>query len=365
MSRSASLDLSRRKSLPSQDSCNTSRRRLLQALPFLPMASSALAQQAPPVAVRKLHFFDIRVSDIDRSLRFYQDLFAAPVQARRGDSVLLRIGPGPRFFSLSPLAAGEQPGFHHIGLSVANFAIDRVQDQLAAFGVLPAAPPSGTTSRLEMAMKSWVVNAGSSLAAGRDLFFADAEGVVYQLADENYCGGSGELGTACAAPEPAPGEGLFELVDISHFTTFLANRDRANSFYTSAFGKQFQAYQGPTSPVIGVGDGLQFLMYVGGSQPGVPENPGRIDHVSFSVENFSVDGILAALTDYGLRPRVDAADTQPLMHWVSMRMPNRGGAEGGTPEVYFSDPDGIHIQLQDPGYCGGGGYLGDQCPPLA
>jgi hypothetical protein len=53
-----------------------------------------------------------------------------------------------------------------------------------------------------------------------------------------------------------------------------------------------------------------------------------------------------------------------MMHWISMRMPNRGGAEGGTPELYFSDPDGIRIQLQDTGYCGGTGYLGDDCPPL-
>ena len=57
--------------------------------------------------------------------------------------------------------------------------------------------------------------------------------------------------------------------------------------------------------------------------------------------------------------------TQPFMHWISMRMPNRGGAEGGTPELYFSDPDGVRIQLQDPTYCGGGGYLGDSCLPLA
>ena len=39
------------------------------------------------------------------------------------------------------------------------------------------------------------------------------------------------------------------------------------------------------------------------------------------------------------------------MHWISMRMPNRGGAEGGTPELYF-DPDGLRIQLQDRSYCG-------------
>ena len=41
--------------------------------------------------------------------------------------------------------------------------------------------------------------------------------------------------------------------------------------------------------------------------------------------------------------------------------PNRGGAPEGTPELYFTDPDGILLQLQDPTYCGGNGYLGDEC----
>ncbi len=44
-----------------------------------------------------------------------------------------------------------------------------------------------------------------------------------------------------------------------------------------------------------------------------------------------------------------------------MRMPDRGGAVAGTPELYFTDPDGILIQLQDVSYCGGSGYLGDEC----
>src|SRR5262249_35093829 len=47
---------------------------------------------------------------------------------------------------------------------------------------------------------------------------------------------------------------------------------------------------------------------------------------------------------------------------VSMRMENRGGAPGGTPELYFTDPDGLLMQLQDTSYCGGGGFLGDTCP---
>ena len=52
----------------------------------------------------------------------------------------------------------------------------------------------------------------------------------------------------------------------------------------------------------------------------------------------------------------------PLRHYISMRMENRGGAKEGTPELYFTDPDGIVVQLQDVRYCGGAGGLGDVCP---
>ena len=64
--------------------------------------------------------------------------------------------------------------------------------------------------------------------------------------------------------------------------------------------------------MIGVGDGLQFLMYVGGEEDSVPAVPGRIDHVCFSVEDFDVDRILARLTDYGLKPRENPRETAPL-----------------------------------------------------
>ena len=69
------------------------------------------------------------------------------------------------------------------------------------------------------------------------------------------------------------------------------------------------------------------------------------------------------LVSYGLKKQEGQSRT-PLITYISLRMPNRGGAEGGTPELYFTDPDGLAIQLQDVTYCGGGGFLGELCPPL-
>lgn len=343
-------------------SIDSLRRTLLKTIPALAIAPGLFAQSPPsPVAVQKLHSFNLRVADVARSVAFYQDLFAAPIQARQGNTVFLRIGSGPHCFSVSPVQAGQPPGFAHIGLSVANFSVTSIQAQLQAFGIASAPPPQPGQSALDHAMRHWAIARGDTT----ELYFADIEGLVYHLTSEQYCGGSGAIGAVCERIEPAATSGMFKLVDLSHFTNFLANRDRANEFYMRVFGKQFQAYQGPSSPVIGVGDGVQFLMYVGGSQEGAPTQPGRIDHTCFSVEDFSVDGILAKLTDYGLSGVESGNAAPPMTHWVSMRMPNRGGAEGGTPEVYFADPDGIHIQLQDASYCGGGGYLGNECPLLA
>jgi hypothetical protein len=50
-----------------------------------------------------------------------------------------------------------------------------------------------------------------------------------------------------------------------------------------------------------------------------------------------------------------------MKSYVTMRMENRGGAPGGTPELYFTDPDGLLMQLQDSSYCGGSGFLGNVC----
>lgn len=342
-----------------------SRRTLLKAISALSVSPALFAQSATPISVSKLHSFGMRVSDLDRSVQFYQDIFGASIQSRQGDSVCLSIGDGPRFFSLSPVQAGQQPGFSHIGLSIDNFDLESVRDQLDAFGISRRSQPGPNQASLDVALQSWVTTRGQeeggSASGTRELYFADVEGLIYQLSGTDHCGGAGAFGEVCGAAETSPTSGMFRSIDISHFTNFLANNGRANEFTTRVFGLDYQAYQGPTSPIVGVGDGFQFLMYVGGDAQGAPTEPARVDHVCLSIEDFDVDAVIAKLEDYGFTQRESASNTQPLMHWISMRMPNRGGAEGGTPEVYFSDPDGIRIQVQDAVYCGGGGYLGDDC----
>ena len=111
---------------------------------------------------------------------------------------------------------------------------------------------------------------------------------------------------------------------------------------------------------MGIGQGIQFLMFTDGGAGGV--RPAGINHACMSMDKFNPDSVLKALESYGIKPRGNAQGTPgPMVHYVNMRMENRGGAKEGTSELYFTDPDGLSIQLQDTKYCGGAGVLGDVC----
>jgi catechol 2,3-dioxygenase-like lactoylglutathione lyase family enzyme len=156
--------------------------------------------------------------------------------------------------------------------------------------------------------------------------------------------------------EPAPGPGFFALKDLNHFTLFVSDQARSIAFYHSLFGMPINTYQGAL-PLLSLGSGSQFL-----APARVPVQP-KIHHACLSIESFQHEEVIAKLEEFGVTPR--AANVQrpvpPLTSYVTMRMEDRGGAPGGTPELYFTDPDGILLQLQDASYCGGAGYFGEQC----
>ncbi len=342
------------------------RRALLAAVPFLGVAGKVFAQGAPAIKLHKINNFELRASDAERTIALYQELFGMPVQSRHGGRTCLRIGEGPAFMAVRQAGAGEMPGFTHIGYSVENFDLTTQQAALKALGYETIDPPALSAPGIENPMKTWVRMRGDT----PELYFSDARGLIVQLSGDEYCGGSGPLGANCPAPEPVAA-GLFQLNDINHFTVFCSDGNGANEYYQKTFGLKVQAYQGPNGqgpngPVTGIGDGYQFVMYAGGGGPGAAAGaaptPANIDHGCMNMHGFNVEEILAKLDSKGFTARPEGQRRAgPLQHYVSLRMPDRGGAEGGTPELYFTDHDGVPMQLQDPSYCGGGGYLGSEC----
>ena len=300
----------------------------------------------------------LTVADPRRSLEFYQGLFGLPVQARQGATTILRIGPGPQFVALSKGGANAKPGIHHFCMTVENFNADQILKTLAEHGV------TRTDAAGAGPLKAWVRRRGEDAGGAKEgtpeLYFTDADGIVVQLQDASYCGGAGVRGNVCLArPEPAPGKGLLAVRDLSHFTLMVSDQQRSREFYQGLFGLRIQAYQG-AAPVLGVGAGSQFLALAGG---GATPN---IGHACLTMQGFDPDKVLKALSDFGVKPRgASRGPAGPLTSYVTMRMEDRGGARGGTPELYFTDPDGILMQLQDVSYCGGAGYLGEECPALA
>jgi catechol 2,3-dioxygenase-like lactoylglutathione lyase family enzyme len=339
-----------------------SRRDLLLSLPALAMARRVLAQATdPPIRVRALNHMTLAVSDPQRSVAFYQGLFGMPIQARQGATTLLRIGPGPQFLAVSKARAA--PEINHFCMTVDGFNVDRILKVLADRGITRsdtagasnAGGGGSSAGPMKVRVRMRGPEAGGAKEGTAEIYVADPDGIVVQLQDASYCGGAGALGSVCAAtPEPPPARGLIAVRDLSHFTIGVSNAERSNAFYRELFGLRIQAHQGP-APLLGVG-GVQFIMFT------APPRPPRIDHLCLNMAGFDPDKVLKTLETYGIKPRGNATGPAgPLVSYVSMRMENRGGAPGGTPELYFTDPDGILVQLQDVSYCGGGGYLGNLC----
>ena len=330
--------------------------------------------KAAPFHSTGLSSMMLTVSDVKRSLDFYQGLFGMPIQARQGTSVFLRIGNGPKFLGLKQAAAGERPSISGLGFAVERFDVTWALNTLAAHGVTPADAAATKPGPMQLLVVTRRADQGGSPDGTRDLFVADPSGVVFQMHDVSYCGGAGALGNTCRNVEASPKKGPMAMKDMSHFT-IIANSPQTVPFYQDLFGFTPQAYQAMT-PAWGVGDGVHFLMFTGnaggptragGAAPSGARGVGRggapragIDHACVGMDNFDPAKVTQLLVDYGLKKQ-EGQGRDPLVTYISLRMPNRGGAEGGTPELYFTDPDGLAIQLQDVRYCGGGGSLGEVC----
>jgi catechol 2,3-dioxygenase-like lactoylglutathione lyase family enzyme len=309
-----------------------------------------------------------------------------PIQARQGSTVLLQVGAGPRFVALRQAAPGELPSISALGFGVENFSIDGAMKALTAHGYAAAPATAEKPGPRQMLVRVRRESEGGSRdGSTRDIFVGDPGGVVFQLHDTAYCGGSGALGKTCGVAERAPKPGILSVQDLSHFTIAASDPNTVQA-YLDLLGLKPMVYQAAT-PAWQVGKGVHFLMFIGGGGPtrggaagapaggvpggpraGGPAGPGParaagIDHACLGMAGFDPAKVTQMLVDYGLKKQEGQSRT-PLITYISLRMPARGGAEGGTPELYFTDPDGLAIQLQDLSYCGGGGFMGELCPPL-
>jgi catechol 2,3-dioxygenase-like lactoylglutathione lyase family enzyme len=307
------------------------------------LASPLMAQPArATIQTRRLNNVRIAVSNLERSAAFYERLFGPPI--RQGETVIFRVGEGPHFFALTAARNGAKPGFLSYGLTVADFDPERVMRALAEFGVRGA----------QITMRGDTP----------ELFVPDPNGIMIQLQHTSYGQGSGVRGDMLP-PAPIAGQYAFRLKSINHVTLTIANGAREKDFYQTVFGLTVRAMQG-AGVTLAVGEGTDGVVFNAAANN--PNTMSGINHACFTIENFGVERAMTTLIDLGLEPieNGNPALIKPLTCRVRWRQrANNGGGRTsplGTPELYFTDPDNIPMQIQDVSYCGGSGQLGQICP---
>jgi catechol 2,3-dioxygenase-like lactoylglutathione lyase family enzyme len=320
------------------------RRHAVLALSATMVSPGLMAQPAKPVIpTRRLNNVMIAVSDLERSKAFYERLFGPSV--RQGEAVVFRVGEGPHFFALMAVRSGAKPGFLSYGMTVADFDAEQIMRTLADLGV-----------------------GGAQLTRRGDtpeVFFPDPNGIKIQLQHTAYGYGSGARGDVFPAAPVAAARPAFQIKSLNHVTLTIANGAREKEFYQTVFGLPIRAMQG-SGITLAIGEGTDGVVF----NPAVnnPNAMSGINHVCFTIEGFDVDRVMAILIDNGFAPIENGipALIKPLTCRVRLRQrANNGGgptSPSGTPELYFTDPDNIPIQIQDVSYCGGSGRLGQICP---
>ena len=146
----------------------------------------------------------------------------------------------------------------------------------------------------------------------------------------------GALALLVAATSTSGAAPVGKVASFNHVSVFVPDVQKSVAFYQDVFGLPILTRQ---DPGINLNCGAGFL----GIYP-LPANANasRIDHLCLGIENFDADAVLKQLTERGVKG--------------SIRL------RGETKELYFTDPDGIRVQLQDVNYKGGTGVLGDKEP---
>jgi catechol 2,3-dioxygenase-like lactoylglutathione lyase family enzyme len=260
------------------------RRTLLTALSG---AAATFAQSRPPIPVQALNHMTLLVTDVARSLRFYQQLFGLPVQARQGQTVLLRIAAGPQFIALHPAGRNQSPAIGHFCLATEPFDVDAVTRTLAQWGA----------DKPRVRMRG--ADLGGAPNGTPEIYFADPDGISVQIQHTSYCGGAGALGEQCPPQvEPSPFKGFLSPRGFHHFQLHVSDEERSRVFYRSLFGE------------------VQGIAFAREAKP-------AIAHACLSVDRFDSKRALSALTELGVRRNI--------------RINGAG--------VTFPDPDGIRIRL--------------------
>lgn len=142
--------------------------------------------------------------------------------------------------------------------------------------------------------------------------------------------------TLTPPPHHRPAPLIGTATGLNHATLYVHDVPRSQEFYQKLFGMPILTRQGRG---VNLRAGGSFV----GLYPVPDGDPPRIAHICISVDGFDAARALTNLREERLNAEIVR--------------------RGDTEELYFDDPDGISVQIQDTRYRGGVGRLGDRDPP--
>jgi catechol 2,3-dioxygenase-like lactoylglutathione lyase family enzyme len=158
------------------ESGRMSRRELVAFFSALAVAPLPSLAQAPVLAAATLNHASLIVSNMDRSVQFYQRVFGLPVKSTQQGGVNLAVGDA--FLGIYQGGPNASPHINHLCFGLPDFDAGRTVAALEAAG-LPA----------ESRERDGVTQ----------VYTADPDNLRVQLQDVSFCGGTGPLGNECRA----------------------------------------------------------------------------------------------------------------------------------------------------------------------
>jgi catechol 2,3-dioxygenase-like lactoylglutathione lyase family enzyme len=153
-----------------------SRRGLVALLTALAAAPRAGTAQPAALTAATLNHASLIVSDLGRSVAFYQRVFGMPVRSTQQGGVNLAVGDA--FLGIYQGSENAMPHINHVCFGIQGF------DPAAAVAALEAQGLPG-----ESRTRDGVTQ----------VYTADPDNLRIQLQDVSFCGGLGALGNECRA----------------------------------------------------------------------------------------------------------------------------------------------------------------------
>ena len=153
-----------------------SRRELVAILTAAVVAPRTVAAQPPVLEAATLNHASLIVSNLERSVVFYQRVFGLPVKSTQQGGVNLAVGDA--FLGIYQGGANAMPHINHFCFGLRGFDAAATVAALEAQGL---AAESRTRDGVTQ------------------VYTADPDNLRIQLQDVSFCGGVGPLGNECRA----------------------------------------------------------------------------------------------------------------------------------------------------------------------